>query len=192
MAGPLGRYQQNNIRIFNQHANDPLGRGGYEGFRDLLSKYFLPELDRVRGAGGPGGSPIEKAFYDQTLNPGSLYGAASTAATGKANELFAPGGEVSSLIQRARGQSSSQGFNPESSIGGENVILRGATKQVADTFASNAGALEGARYNSLTGAYSAQQQAIRDLMESLFAGVGTAEQYKLAKNPPRQKFLGIL
>lgn len=171
--------------------DDPLGRGGYEGFRDILKQYFLPELDRQRKAGGEGGNPIESAFYGQTLEPGALYGAASTAATGKANELFAPGGEVASLIQRARGQTAGQGFNPEAAIGGENQILRGATRQVADVFAQNAGALEGQRFGALTGAYGANQQAIRDLMESIFGGVGTAEQYNLARNPPRKRFLGI-
>lgn len=169
----------------NTASNYPLGRGGVTGLRDILQQYFLPELERARTRRGP----IEDAFTAQSLTPGSLYGAASTAALGTANELFKPGGQVASLIGRARGKSISQGFSPESAFGDENTILRGATDTVANTFAQNAGALESKRADMLTSLYG--RDDVMSLIESLFTGVGSAEQLNLAKNPPRQKFLGI-
>lgn len=169
----------------NTAGNYPLGRGGPQGLRDILQKYFLPELDKARTRRGP----IEDAFTAQALTPGSLYGAASTAAMGRANELFAPGGEVASLIGRARGKSIGQGFDPSSSLGDENNILRSATKNVGDVFAQQAGALENTRAGMLNTAYG--NNDVMSLIESLFTGVGSAEQLDLAKHPPRQKFLGI-
>lgn len=163
----------------------PLGRGGVQGLRDILQNYFLPELSRARSRR----QPIEQAFAEQSLTPGALYEGAATAARGKAQELFAPGGEVATMIGRARGKSIGQGFDPGSAMGDENVILRGATDTVGRTFAQNAAALEAKRADMLTASYG--QNDVRDLIESLFTGVGSAEQLNLAKNPPRQKFLGI-
>src|SRR5687767_723534 len=128
---------------------DPLGRGGTWGLRDILQNYFLPELKNARKRRGP----IEDAFTSQALTPGALYGAASEAASGKARELFKAGGEVSNLMGRARGRSIEAGFAPENAYGAENEILRGATDTVANTFAQNAGALEGERFSALAGAY---------------------------------------
>lgn len=164
---------------------DPLGRGGSQGLRDILQGYFLPAFAEARKRRGP----IESAFNEQTLNPGALYGAASEAAGGRARELFKAGGEVSNLIGQVRGRSINQGFSPDSAYGAENTILRGATNSVADTFAQNAAQLENARYTGLAGAYG--NNDMMSLLESLFTGVGSAEQLNLAKNPPRQKFLGI-
>jgi len=169
-----------------QTANDfPLGRGGVSGLRDILQNYFLPELASARKRRGP----IDQAFMDQSLTPGSLYGAASTAAMGKANELFKAGGEVSNLIGRARGKSIQSGFAPGDSLGDENAILRGATDTVANTFAQNAASLEGERYSGLASAYG--KNDVMDLIESLFTGVGSAEQLGLAKDASKKKFLGI-
>lgn len=167
--------------------NDPLGRGGTWGLRDLLRRYFLPEFESANRTR----SPIEGAFLEQTLEPGALYEAASTAATGKANELFKAGGQVSQLINRARGGAIQRGFNPESAFGDENVILRGATDTVANTFAQNAAALEGQRYSALTGTYGDANKRIQELIESIFTGVGSAEQLNLARNASRPRFLGI-
>src|SRR3970282_409172 len=75
---------------------DPLGRGGALGMRDVLERYFLPELRATRELG----APIQEAFLRQTLEPGALYGAASTAAQGYANQIFAPGGEVAGLVRQ--------------------------------------------------------------------------------------------
>lgn len=167
--------------------DDPLGRGGVGGLRDILARYFLPEVEAGRARRGG----IEDAFLSQVTTPGSLYGAASTAASGVANQLFAPGGEVANLIGRARGQTIGQGFDVGSAGGAENEILRGATRRVADTFATQAAGLEGQRFNAFSQFYGDEQQRYRDLIESIFTGIGSAEQLKLAKNPPRQKFLGI-
>lgn len=172
---------------FNNPSGDPLGRGGQSGLRDILERYFLPEVGASQGRRGG----IESAFFGQVTQPGSLYGAASTAATGVANQLFAPGGEVANLIGRARGQTIGQGFDPGSAFGSENEILRGATRRVADTFATQAAGLEGQRFGALSQLYGDEQTRYRDLIESLFTGVGSAEQFGLARNPPRQKFLGI-
>lgn len=165
--------------------NFPLGRGGVMGLRDILQKYFLPELESARKQRGP----IEDAFNQQSLTPGALYGAASTAAMGKANELFAPGGEVASMISRARGKSIQSGFNPGDAYGDESAILRGATKSVGDAFAQSAAGLESARYSGLASAYG--KNDVTDLIESLFTGVGSSEQLALAKKAQQSKFLGI-
>lgn len=165
--------------------NYPLGRGGQQGLLDILQNYFLPQLKNAQKQRGP----IENAFTDQTLQPGALFGAANEAALGKAHELFRPGGEVAGLMSRARGRSIQNGFAPGDANGDENNILRGATDSVANTFSQNAGQLESQRFSALAGAYG--KNDVTDLLESLFTGVGSAEQYGLAKNPPRQKFLGI-
>lgn len=166
--------------------NDPLGGGGSGGLRDIVRQYFLPQLERLRGQSG-----ISDAFLGQVQEPGALFGAASEAASGTARQLFAPGGEVATMIGRARGQSINQGFNPEAAAGGENEILRGATQRVADTFATQAGGLEQTRIGALSQAYGLREQQMMELIESIFTGVGSAEQLNLAKNPPRRKFLGI-
>lgn len=182
-TGLFGRVRQS-ARTPNY---DPLGRGGPGGLRDLLERYFLPELSNQQGRRGP----IENAFNSQALEPGALYGAASTAAQGVAGQLFAPGGEVAKMIAQARGGTIGQGFSPDSAWGGENNILRSATSRVADTFATTAAGLEGQRFGALTEAYGGQQQSIRDLLESLFTGVGSSEQLGLANKASQKKFLGI-
>lgn len=168
-------------------STDSLGRGGRGGLRDILERYFLPELNNQQGKRGP----IENAFNSQALQPGALYGAASTAAQGVAGQLFAPGGDVAQMISRARGGSIGQGFSPDNAWGSENNILRSATNRVGDTFATQAAGLEGQRFGALTEAYGGQQQSIRDLIESLFTGVGSAEQFGLADKASKRKFLGI-
>ena len=165
---------------------DELGGGGVSGLRDILDKYFLPALKRKQGQ-----STIEDAFLSQTEKPGALFGAADTAAKGYASQLFAPGGEIASLIGSARGDTISKGFAPSSAEGSVNSILRAGTQRVGDVFAQNAGQLEQSRYTALTGAYNEREQSMRDLIESLFTGVASSEQLNLAKHPPRQKFLGI-
>lgn len=169
----------------SNHSED-LGGGGSSGLRDILEKYFLPALNRQKGM-----SSIEDAFLSQTEQPGALFGAAKTSAEGYANQLFAPGGQIASMIGSARGDIINKGFAPSSADSGVNNILRAGTKQVADKFSENAGQLEQTRYGALAGAYGQREQNMKDLIESLFTGVASAEQLNIAKHPPRQKFLGL-
>jgi hypothetical protein len=125
----------------------------------------------------------------QTLQPGALYGAASEAAKGTAAQLFAPGGDVATMIAKARGTAIGQGFAPSAAGGSTAGILRGATQRVADTFATQAGQLESERYGMLGQAFGASNQNIQSLLESLFTGAASADQEKLASQ--KQKFLGI-
>jgi hypothetical protein len=169
-------------------AKDELGRGGPLGLRDIVSKYFLPRLKGQQEAEGK----IQGAVLDQLLTPGKNFGEAQRAAEGYANELFAPGGQVASLISRARGGSVSRGFDPTADVGGgERGILGQASSSVGNFFAQQAGALEGQRIGALTSTYQSQEQLINDLLESVYSGVAGSEQLQLAKHPPRQKFLGI-
>jgi len=164
-----------------------LGRGGSLGLRDILTKYFLPEFERLKSRRGG----IEDAFLQQASTPGSLYGAASEAASGTARQLFAPGGEVQKLIGGARGRAIGQGFAPDAAEGAERGILQSATNRVADTFATQAAGLEQARFAGFAGFTSDQSAALRDLIESIFTGTASAEQLGLAKKAQRSKFLGI-
>jgi hypothetical protein len=124
--------------------------------------------------------PVEAAFLGQVATPGALFGAAETAAKARAAELFAPRGEVASLIDRARGQVIGQGFAPEAAVGAENAILAQALKQVGQTFAQQAGALEQQRFAGLTSAFGEAEQGYRDLLESLYTGVAGAGQFQTA------------
>lgn len=143
----------------------------------ILNEYFKPELTRLQGQR----NPIERAFYSQTLEPGALFGAANTAAQGYARQLFQPGGEVASLISKARGGAISQGFAPSSSEGAQRAILQGATNRISDVFSQNAAQLEGLRFGALSGAYGDVNASVRDLIESLFTGTASIQQLKLAQ-----------
>lgn len=158
-----------------------------QSLKDILDQYFLPEIKRSQETR----QPIENAFNEQFLTPGSGYASAKAAAQGVADTLFARGGEVDSLISRARGNMVGQGFGPDSSLGDENVILRGATQRVADTFATQAAGLESSRMSGLASAYGNSQQSYRDLLESLFAGTGNIQQLGLAKTQNKPKLFGI-
>jgi len=178
-------------------------RGGGPSYRpwynynmgDLRNQFYeSPETlfgdayDRSRRAGGP----VEEAFMSQTLTPGALYGAASTAASGVASELFAPGGEIARLISGARGQAIGSGFAPGDSIGEENNILRAGTQRVASTFAQQAGALEGQRFNALTGAFGQSREEQLRLLEDLFSGRANVLQYGMARDVNEDNgFLGL-
>ena len=150
----------------------------------LVASYFLPELQRTRELGGP----IEGAFMQQALQPGALYGAASTAAGGVARQLFAPGGEVAGLVRGARGSVIGQGFDPSSAEGAERGIMQSATNRVADTFATQAGQLEGLRFGALTQAFGGAQQGTRDILESIMSGEGMAHSYDLARRQRQGPF----
>lgn len=162
-------------------SRDPLGRGGVTGLRDVLERYFIPEFAETTKLGGG----IQRAFLEQTLEPGALYGAASTAAQGAASQLFAPGGEIAGAIRSARGGAIQQGFAPSAAEGSERAILRSGTQRVADVFAQSAAGLEGQRFGALTGAFGESRAAQRDLIESLFTGVASAEQLSLANRALR-------
>lgn len=150
---------------------------GVSGLRGIVSGYINPELEYLQQGRGP----IQNALFEQTMNPGALYGAANTAAMGYANQLFRPGGEVASLISRARGDRINQGWAPSAARGSENAILRGATQNIGNMFAQQAGQLEQLRYGTLAGLYGQNQQGIRDLLTSLYTGTAGAEQLKLAQ-----------
>lgn len=164
-----------------------LGPGGPGGLRFLVEKYFLPRLTGQEAAGGK----ISDAFLGQVTTPGADFGEAQKAAEGYAGQLFAPGGQVASMIQQVRGGAIQRGFDPSAAEGGERGVLQQATGQVGNFFAQQAGQLEAQRLGAITSTYQSQNQMINDLLESLYTGVAGAEQLKLAKNPPRQKFLGI-
>lgn len=166
---------------------DPLGRGGVGGLRDILERYFLPQLKRTQDTF----SPIQDAFLSQVSTPGANFGAAATAANSYAKQLFAPGGDVATAIRKVRGQSIASGFEPQSAYGAENGILNTATQQVSNVFGQQAAGLESDRLKAFSGAFGQLDQDQMDLIQSLFTGVGSAEQLGLAKHPPRQKFLGI-
>ena len=157
--------------------NSPRVGQGYHGLRGIGQDYIIPEIERVRG----GRSRIENALMEQTLEPGSLYGAASEAAGGYARELFKPGGEIASLMGRARGRSIGQGWSPEDAIGPENTILRGGVDAISNMFAQQAAGLEQARYGGLMGMYGMHDQGIKDWITSLYTGTAGAEQLKLAQ-----------
>jgi len=170
-----------------QAAGDPrgIGTGGERGLREIAQYQFLPELERARRQR----VPIEEAFLGQALQPGALFGAAQTAATGYARQLFAPGGEVAGLVSRARGRSISQGFEPSAAEGTERTILQGATGRVGDVFAQQAGQLEAQRFGALSGAFGEAGAGVRDLLESLFTGVASAEQLGIARKAGKKKGL---
>ena len=186
-SGSLASHRNAAPAPFGTFPGSPLGRGGPGGLRDILGEYFLPELKRLQGTRGP----IEEAFTSQATQPGALFGAAKTAAEGYARQIFSPGGEVASLIKQARGRSISSGFAPEDALGAENGILQQATANVGNVFSQQAAALEDTRFKSLGGAYSDQLQSIRDLLESIYTGVGTSEQLGLARQSTKKRFLGL-
>jgi hypothetical protein len=163
-------------------------RGGKIDTQTLfrLAQLFGVEAQQQRARLGP----ITDAFLAQVSTPGALFGAAEKAATARAQELFAPRGEVASLISRARGQVIGQGFAPEAAFGAENAILSQAAKQVGQTFAQQAGALEQQRFAGLTSAFGEAEQGYRDLLESLFTGVASAGQFQLANKGFFRRLLG--
>jgi hypothetical protein len=175
-ANPIYGYAKNQ----SDNQRDTAGR--IQSLEEKLMELFGGELKRTDAYSGP----IESAFLEQTLKPN--YDAAKTAAEGKASELFRPGGEIQSLIAGARGASAKAGFDPASSIGQENSVLRAGMRQVGDTFAQGAAGLEQTRFQALSGAYGDLGAGRRDLMESLFSGLAGLEQ---AKQSNRKKFLGI-
>lgn len=163
-----------------------IGTGGSRGLREQILGQFFPELQRQRGARGP----VESAFTEQATTPGALYGAAKTSAEGYASELFAPGGQISSLIRGVRGKTIGQGFAPEAGEGAELGVLRSGTQAVGNRFAQEASQLEQTRFAGLGSLYGSQQQMINDLMQSLFTGTATAEQLALAKESQKKGFFG--
>lgn len=142
-----------------------------------LSQLFFEGAQRQRERF----DPITQAFLSQVSQPGALFESAQRAAEARAQELFAPRGEVSNLISRARGQVIGQGFAPEAALGAENSIISQALKQVSSTFAQQAAALEQSRLQSLGGAFQEGLRGERDLLESYFNAVATALQAKYAK-----------
>jgi hypothetical protein len=173
-------------RYDNSYAKE-LGYGGSFGLRDIVGKYFLPELQNAQRSR----SQIQDAFLGQVLNPGSLYDAASTAAKGYAETLFAPGGEVAGLISKARGDAISRGFNPSAGNKSELGVLNQATQQVGNFFAQQAGGLEQSRFSALAGANQFSNQSVNDLLQSIFTGVASSEQLNLAQSASKPKFLGL-
>lgn len=164
-----------------------IGTGGVRGLRELSLYQIYPMLDVSRRSA----AAIEEAFLGQVGQPGASYGAAKEAALGAARTLFAPGGEVSTLLRRARGQAVEQGFAPEAAEGAERGILLGATQRVGDVFAQEAGRLEAQRLAAFGEAYRTSQERTLDLLASLFTSVASAEQLALAQKAARKKFLGI-
>ena len=153
-----------------------------------LSQFFLwPELQRTRQMG----APIEQAFQEQMLTPGANYAAASTAASGLASQLFAPGGEIAAMLSKVRGRAISSGSSPASSVGADNGILRAGTQRVADAFSQGAVDLEGRRMGILGGAYGDAQAGQRDLIESMFTAEGSAQQLKLAEKAAKRGPFGF-
>lgn len=135
-------------------------------------------------------APITEAFIRQAATPGSLFESARIGAMGLAEQLFAPRGEIASLIQRARGQVIGQGFAPEAAVGAENAILRRAVEQVGQTLAQQAAGLESTRFGGLAAALGEAEQGQRDLLESLFTGYASAAQLGLAKRGFLKRIFG--
>ena len=153
-----------------------------------MSQYFLfPEYQRLSESG----RPIEQAFNKQMLEPGAGFGEASRAASGLASQLFAPGGEIATMIARARGKTIGSGFAPSGAVGAENNILRAGTQRVGDMFAQQAGQLEGQRMNLLGGAYGDSMAARTGMAESMFTAEGSAQQLNLANRASRRGPFGL-
>jgi hypothetical protein len=153
-----------------------------------LSQYFIwPELERTRELG----APVEEAFQSQMLTPGANFSAASTAASGMASELFAPGGEIATMLGKARGKAIGQGFAPSGAEGAERGILRAGTQRVADAFAQQAASLESQRMGLVGGAYGDAQAGQRDLIESMFTAEGSAQQLAIAKQAAKRGPFGL-
>lgn len=161
--------------------------GGPGLLRYITDRFFLPRLNQAAGQEGA----ISSAFLSQITTPGANFAAAQKAAEGTAQELFQPGGQVANLINQVRGNAIQRGFAPAAAEGGERGILQQATNQVGSVFAQQAGALEQQRMGLLGQGYQLNEQTLNDLLESIYSGAAGAEQLGLAKNPPRQKFLGI-
>lgn len=178
--GPTNQYQDpnkpnNNLGL----ANSDFGPGN---LADVIRLLFGPRLAQTIGQV----NPITEAFNKQTLEPGALFGAASTAATGAAGELFKAGGAIDTAIKGARGNVIGQGFGPAGAVGNENAILQQGVTSVGNIFAQNAGQLESQRYGALAGAYGQGQSSINDLLESIFTGLATQTQSNLAKKQSKK------
>jgi hypothetical protein len=166
---------------------DQIGIYGNDALRRMSQFFLWPELQRQRGLG----APIEKAFQQQVLTPGANFGEASRAAQGVAGQLFAPGGEISTLLGRARGKAIGSGFAPSGAEGAERGILRAGTQRVADAFAQGAVNLEGQRMGLMGEAYGGSQTAQTGLIESMFTAEGSAQQLRLANKAGRRGPFGL-
>ena len=160
---------------------------GIDVLRNILQSYFQPELAGQQAAR----NPIQSAFLSQVTTPGAEYGAAKEAATSMASDLFAPGGQIASLVSGARGKAMGQGFSAASAGGAVNGVLRAGVQQVGNTFGQNAASLEANRMNLLGGAYSDSNKTINDLLQSLFAGEATAQQSSIAGNAAKKGLFGL-
>lgn len=155
--------------------------------QDILEQYLKPELASATQRR----NRLEDVFLRQVSTPEGFYGAASRAARGTASELFKPGGQVYSLLGKARGRSIASGFAPEGAEGAERGILRGAMEQIANRFAQESAGLEQTRIGALSGAYGVSQESLTNLLSSLFTGQASIESLRASERERGLLGLGI-
>ena len=147
-------------------------KAGEMRLQDILDQYISPEISASRKKT----SDIEKAFLGQVMDPRGYYESAERAAGGYARELFKPGGEISTLISKARGGTIGAGFAPEAAEGTNRAILRGGVEQISNRFAQEAAGLEQSRLGALAGAYGQRLGGYYNLLSSLFAALSPSTE----------------
>ena len=162
-------------------------KGSVRGMQGIIDKMLVPELKHAQQRRGG----IEDAFLGSISDQEGFYQSALTSAEGLSRELFKPGGQVSSLLGKARGRSISSGFAPEGAEGAERGILGGAMDQVSNRFAQEAAGLEQTRISALAQAFGISESQITQLIGSAFSGQATIEGFKAAERDKGLLGLGI-
>ena len=155
----------------------------------ILGDYFAPGFQQTQANKGNIQDTLMKRISSGP-DFAKYRGELSTVATGLADELFSPGGEVEQAYSDAFGQTVESGFGT-SSGGFERArgnILRGARDVVGRGIAQGAlqlaGTAEQSRasdINALLGLHEGEAGRMEGLRESLFGGQATIEQLKLAQ-----------
>jgi hypothetical protein len=155
----------------------------------ILSDYFKPEFNKLQGQQGD----LQKMFMDKlAAGPdfAKFRGELSTVATGVADELFSPGGEVDKAYQGAFGQTVESGFGTSSGgferarhniLGGARDVVSRGIAQGALQLAGTASQANSADLATLLGFQQGEAGRLEGLRESMFGGQATIESLGLAK-----------
>jgi len=155
--------------------------------QDILDKLLRPNLEHAQQRRGG----IEDAFLGSISDQEGFYKSALTSAEGLSRELFQPGGQIATMLGKARGKSIASGFAPEGAEGAERGILTSGVQQVSNRFAQEAAGLEQTRIGALAQAFGISEQAISQMISSAFSGQATIEGYKAAERDKGWLGLGI-
>ncbi len=154
---------------------------------DLLRGEFLPELGRSREQR----SRISNAFMG-FLDPNRGVDFVTEGAERIGTDVLRAGGPVTEAIRRARGGAIGSGFGTEGGdLSGQeaNIVTEGLRSSVGSFIGQSLpGLFEGAAGRA-TQAFGISQGQVTDLLESLFTGLGSAENLRLAQ--PKKGLFGL-